>query len=325
MENRPMRQILAWTLSLAAILASPAPANAQQVPSTVRLVVPFAAGAGTDVLARAVAAQLGPRLGTTVIVENRTGGAGMIGAAAVAKGPKDGSMLLFSSSSLVTTAAAMRTVPFDFTKDLAPVAMVSDGPMVVGVSAATGIKTPAELIEFARKKEGGFVACSGGIASVGHLAAELLADAAKVGVRHIPYRGAAPAVVDLAAGTVDVLVASYTTLAPQIKSGRVVPVAVTSLNPSPAFPGIPPMATAAPGYQTGIFYAMFAPAGVSAELLHRLNKEVNEIAASRELQDLQRADGAVPMALGQAELARHVRDTYDMWKKVSTGKKISLD
>ena len=135
--------ILAGLAGLAAL-----PSLAQQLtfPTPIRLIVPFGAGAQTDGLARVVAAQLGPRLGTNVIVENRVGASGLIGASAVAKGPRDGSMLLFHSSSLVTTAATVAKMPFDVSVDLTPVAIVANGPMIVGISAKSGITTPAGLI-----------------------------------------------------------------------------------------------------------------------------------------------------------------------------------
>ena len=308
---------LAWPASAA--LAQPASVT---VPPTIRVIVPFAPGAGTDVLARAVANLLAQRLSTNVIVENRAGGGGMIGTAAVAKGPKDGSMLLFHSSSLITAAATMKVLTVDVTTDLTPVALVADGPMLVGVSAASGIKTPAELVAAAHTRPDGMTAGSGGVGSVGHLAAELLNDAAKIQIRHIPYRGAAPALTDVAAGTIDLLIASYSTLGPQVRSGRVVPIAVTSAQPSAAYPGVPTMGSAAPGYQTGIWYGMFAPAGVPPALLARLNVEIVDIARSGEVQALVQADGATPVSSSPEELAPRIRRELAAWKKLAVDKQI---
>lgn len=307
-------------------LAMPA-ATAQQVaiPPLIKVVVPFAPGAGTDVLARAVVAQLGARLGTTVIVENRAGGAGVIGVSSVVKGPRDGSTLLFHSTSLVTTAATSKNLPFDITTDLVPVAIVGDGPMLVGVSSHAGITTPAQLVAAGRTSPEQRTAGSSGVGSVGHLAAELLNDAAKVQIRHIPYKGAAPALVDVAAGTIDLLIASYSTLAPQIRSGRVLPIAVTSLQPSAAYPGIPTMASAAPGYSASIWYAMFAPAGTPPALVQRLNREINEIANSGEVRSIVQADGAAPVIATPEELAQRIRQDYATWKKVATQKQILVD
>jgi tripartite-type tricarboxylate transporter receptor subunit TctC len=318
-----IRHLLGLMLALA--FATTASAQTASFPPVVRVIVPFAAGAGTDVLARAVVSQLGPRLGTNVIVENRPGAAGAIGVAAVAKGPRDGSMLLFHSTSLVTAAATARSVSFDVTKDLMPVAIVADGPMLVGVSAASGIRTPADWVAAARGRPQGLTAGSGGIGSVGHLAVELLSDAANVQVRHIPYRGAAPALTDVAAGTVDMLIASYSTIGPQVRSGRVVPIAVTSAQSSPSFPGLPTMASAAPGYETSIWYAMFAPTGTPGVLVQRLHREINDIARSGEVSRLVEADGALPVNAPPEELAARVRRDFEIWKKIATEKQILVD
>jgi len=310
---------------LATALMAPLPARAQTVtfPPLVRVIVPFAAGAGTDVIARAVAAQMGGRLGTNVIVENRVGASGMIGTGAVARGPKDGSTLLFHSASLITTAATARSVPFDTVNDLVPVAIVADGPLLVGIAASAGIKTPAELV--ARAKGASLTAGSAGVGTIGHLTVELLNEAAKIQIRHIPYKGAAQALVDVAAGTIDLLIATYSSMAPQVKSGRVIPIAVTSPQPSAAYPGIPSMASAAPGYNPTIWYGMFAPAGLPPAMLARLNRDVNDIARSNEVRELSKADGAEPVIATPEELARRVRDDFAMWKRLATEKNIVVD
>ncbi|HSV82113.1 MAG TPA: tripartite tricarboxylate transporter substrate-binding protein [Ramlibacter sp.] len=322
-----MRKIINSLMATLPLLVGVSSALAQQTPfpATVRLVVPFAPGAGTDVMARAVAAQLGARIGSTIIVDNRVGAAGQIGTTSVAKGPKDGSILLFTSSSLITTAATSRNLHYSLLTDFVPISIVADGPMLVGVSAQSNIKTPADLIAAAKAKPDRLTSSSGGVGSVGHLAAELLNDAGKVQMRHIPYKGAAPALVDLAAGTVDMLIASYSTLAPQIKSGRVVPIAVTYQQPSAAYPGLPPMATAAPGYNVGIWYGVFAPAGLPADMVQRLNREINEIAKTPELRQLSQADGAVPVLAGPEELSRRIRDDFALWKRLAAQKNIVIE
>jgi tripartite-type tricarboxylate transporter receptor subunit TctC len=295
------------------------------VPPLMKIVVPFAAGGGSDVIARALAKQLGQRLGTNVIVENRPGGGGMIGAAAVAKGPKDGSMLLFHSTSLVTGAATSKKPQFDVTTDLLPVAIVAESPMLVGVSASSGFKTPQDLIAAARAKPDGITYGSPGIGSIGHLGVELLLEAAKVQMRHIPYAGTAPALVDVAAGRVDLTIGSYSALVSQVVSGRVVPIAVTSAQPNPTYPNLLPMATAAPGYNANIWYALFAPAGVPSALLQRLNRETNEAARTSDVQALLKPDGGTPVPGTLEELAQRVRQDYATWKRLATEKHITVE
>jgi hypothetical protein len=322
-----MNRRLSLSLASLALLATPLAAFSQQatIPPLIKVIVPFAPGAGTDVLARAVAAQLSTRLGTTVIVENRAGAAGTTAVAGVAKGPKDGSQLVFNSTSLVTAAATARNVSYDVTTDLVPVAIVADGPMLVGVSSQAGIKTPEDLVAAARAKPEMLTAGSGGVGSLGHLAVELLNDAAKIKIRHIPYKGAAPALVDVAAGTLTLTIGSYSTLAPQVQSGRVIPIAVTAAQPNPAYPGVPAMGQAAAGFKTGIWYGLFAPAGLPPALLQRLNRETNEVARSGEVRKLVEADGAAPINATPEELAVRIRQDYQTWKKLATDRQITTE
>lgn len=301
---------------------------AQQVPipPLVRIVVPFAADSSTDAMGRALAAQLSTRLGTNVIVENRAGGSGLIGASAVAKGPRDGSMLLFTSVSMITAVATLRTVSFDPISELAPVALVGEGPLVVAVSTKTDIKTPADLVAAARAKPDVLTHGTAGVGTLSHLSAEFFNDAAKVQIKHIPYKGAALAVIDLAAGTIDAMFAVNTTLAPQIKAGRVRLIGVTSEQPSPAYPDLPTMSSVAPGYTTTVWTAIFAPTGIPTALVQRLNREIREIVKSdKAMQDIMQFDGVAPGALSPEETARLVRESHATWKKIAVAKNIVLE
>lgn len=323
-----MFKSMAAVFSTVLLVALAPGAFAQQVPipPLVRIVVPFAAGSSTDAMGRALAAQLSTRLGTNVIVENRAGGSGLIGAGAVAKGPRDGSMLLFTSVSMITAVATLRTASFDPIAELLPVALVGEGPLVVAVSTKTDIKTPADLLAAARAKPDVLTHGTAGVGTLSHLSAEFFNDAAKVQIKHIPYKGAALAVIDLAAGTIDAMFAVNTTLAPQIKAGRVRLIGVTSEQPSPAFPDLPTMRSVAPGYTTTVWTAIFAPTGTPAALVQRLNREIREIVKSdKTMQDIMRFDGVSPGALSPEELARLVRESHATWKAVAAAKNIVLD
>ncbi|MFT3721143.1 tripartite tricarboxylate transporter substrate binding protein [Pseudorhodoferax sp.] len=322
-----MKRFLSALCALLALVCAATGARAQQppVPPLIRIVVPFAPGASTDVIARLIANQLGPRLGTNVIVENRAGGSGMIGSLAVVKGPKDGSMLLFTSVSMLSTAATTRNVPFDVTRDLVPIAVPGTGPLVIAVSSKTDIHTPADLVAAARARPGQLTHGTGGVGTIAHLAAELLNDAANIQLTHVPYKGAAPAVADTAGGTIDMMLAAKTTFAAQVTAGRMRLVAVTSEQPSPAFPGLPTMASVAPGYAVELWTALFAPAGTPPALVQRLNREVNEIAHSREMVELMQSDGATPLNVTPDEAAQRVRDAYATWKRLAAAKNIVLE
>jgi tripartite-type tricarboxylate transporter receptor subunit TctC len=315
------------TCVFATSLALAFPVQAQQVniPPLIRIIVPFGAGASTDIIARAVAAQLGPRLGTTVVVENRPGGSSLIGAGAVAKSPKDGSMLLLTTPSTVTATATIPAAPVDLNNDLTPVSMLMEGPMVITVPAQSSIRTPANLVAAARAKPDTLTYGTSGIGTLAHMAFELVNDAAKIQLKHIPYKGAAFALTDLLAGTIDLSLGAHSTFASQIKAGRIRAIAVTSAQPSPAFPELPTMASAAPGFSVDIWAVVFAPAGTPAALVQRLNSELGEIAKSKELQEIMKADGQRATSYSPAELQSLMRSSVDKWKKLAADKKISID
>jgi tripartite-type tricarboxylate transporter receptor subunit TctC len=309
-------------LSLAATLA-----HAQQapVPPVIKMVMPFATGSTTDLIARTLASQLSSRLGNNVIVDVRGGGSTMIGSGAVANGPKDGSMLLITTNSTVTAAATLKSVPFDMNRDLIPLAVIGDGPMIVGASAKSGIKTPAELIAAARANPDGITHGTSGVGSLPHLSVELFSQAAKVQLKHIPYKGGGAAVVDLASGTIDVMFATHSTFAPHVQSGRVNLIGVTTDKPYPTYPTLPPMNSVAPGFSGSVWVAVFAPAGIPPALAQRLNREMNEIAATKEMNDMLVTNGLPPLALGLDELRTRMQAEHANWKKIASSKNITLE
>ena len=307
---------------LGAILAAQL-ASAQ--PALVRLVVPFPPGGSNDVIARAMAPQLSKRLATSVIVENKAGAAGVIGSEAVAKAPADGSHLLLTSSTFLTTAATQAKLPYDPIGAFVPVAMVAEGPMLLAVPADKPIRTPADLVAAAKARPGALNYGTAGVGSIAHLATELLNGAAGVQTTHVPYKGAGPALIDLAAGQIDLMISNYSSLVPQMKSGKVRAIAVTSARPSPAFPDLPPIAAAVPGYGIEIWVSVVAPAGMPAALVERLNKEINEISASPELRTFLDPDGAQPVALKPAAIAERMKQDLAQLKRIAAERKISLD
>ena len=244
----------------------------------------------------------------------------------MAKGAKDGSILLLTSSTLLTAAVTMpKTTPYDVLTAFAPVAMVGQGPMLVAVSGTTTIKTPAEFIAVAKAKPGSVTYGTSGQGSIAHMSSEMLSDAAKVQMLHVPYKGAAPALLDLASGQINMMVSNYSSLAPQIKAGRVRALAVTSKKVSPSFPDLPPMEGVAPGFEAEIWVTVFAPAGTPSVLVQRLNREIIEVARLPEVRTLLDADGALPMPLSPAEVALRVKDDLAAWKKIATEKNITAE
>ena len=316
-----------WTgLATAAIavfagMATLAAAQAP-MPKTIRIVVPFSAGGSNDVIARAIAAPLGARLGIPVIVENKAGAAGVVGADAVAKSPKDGSVLLLTSSSFLTAAATQKELPYDPLTAFAPVAMVGRGPMLLVVSATTPYKSPGDVVAAAKAKPGVLNYGTAGVGSIAHLTTELLDDTAKVQMVHVPYKGAANAATDLAAGEIQVMISNYSTVAPLMSSGKIRAVAVTSGKPHAAFKDLPPLATVAPGFNVDIWVGVFAPAGTPQNVIDKLNQEINAIAASKELAPVLEPDGTLPDALSPSAFAGIMKGELAQWKQIAAEHKI---
>lgn len=314
---------IAALLSVLALLVSPLVcAQSAPLPPLIKIIVPFAAGASTDIAARAVAKELTARTGSNVVVENLPGASTFIGLSAATRGAKDGSVLLMTSASTITAMATRPTVPVDLTTELLPVAQLSAGPLIVVSSIQSNIKTPADLIAAAKAKPDELTHGSAGVGTLAHVAAEMINDAAKIQLRHIPYKGSALALTDLAAGRIDLMVGIYSTVASQVKAGRVRFVAVTSPQPHPAFPGVPTMASVAPGLSLDIWVGFFTPLGTPPAVVQRLNRELNEVAKSQTVQDTISVDGSIAVTLTPDEFGSRVRNSYATWKSVATAKKI---
>jgi len=298
-------------------------ASAQDaLPKLIHIVVPFAPGGSNDVIARALAVPLAKRLDATVIVENKPGAAGVIGADFVAKAPRDGSVLLLTSSSFLTAAATQRQLPYDPLAAFAPVAMVGRGPMLLVVSATTPYKSPADLVAAARAKPGTLNYGTAGVGSIAHLTTELMDDTAKIQMTHVPYKGAALAAVDLAGGQIQVMISNYSTVAPLMKNGKIKALAVTSDKVHPAFPDLPPLASVASGFNVDIWVGVFAPAGTPAAIVDRLNREINAVSASPELSAVLEPDGTLPEAISASVFASRIKTELGQWKQIATEHKI---
>jgi len=322
--SRKIFSTLSCAVLLAATLTGVTTAQAAEetaLPSLIRIVVPAAPGSSTDTLGRAVAHQLSSRLGSNVIVENKPGVSTMLGSAMVAKGPTDGSMLLINSTSLVSTAATMADPLLDVVNDLRPVALLEENPLVVATSLKSDIKTPAELVTAARKDmvTHGTV----GVGSIAHFAQVLFSHAAGIEMMHVPYKGTALAVTDMAGGNIDSVIATWTTVAPAINSGHARAIAVTSAEPNPAFPDLPTLNSVAPGFSLSLWIGFFAPSGTPDAIVERLNREINAVSESEALRSIFENDGGVPLQMTPAEISQRVRNDFDMFKKASTGKEFS--
>lgn len=313
--KKKVRAVLA---GLACVLAIPAVQAQTPVPSQVTIVVPFGAGASNDSIARVIAPELAQRLNTTVIVENKAGAAGTIGAAYVAKAPKDGATLLLSSSTFVTAAATQPRIPYDALRSFTPVAMVGQGPLVIAVSGQDTYGSLADVLQAAKREPGRLNYGSSGIGSLAHLATVLLNDAAKVDIAHVPYKGAAAAAGDLAGGRIQLMLANYSSLAPLLDGDKVRLIATTAPGAHEAFPRLPPAAEQVPGFDVDIWVGIFAPAGTPADLVERYNKAFNEINRSPRLAGLLKLDGTVPASMTSEAFAQRLAQDLKRWRQVAS-------
>ena len=269
---------LRGALVVLAALAS-APASAQQYPSRpVTIVVPFAAGGGSDLLARLVAQKLEEKLGKPFIIENRPGAGTTLAAMQAVRSTPDGYTLMQATSTTMAINVTMsKKMPYEPLKDLVPVALLSSSPFFLVVNANSPVKTVADLIALAKSKPNGLNYGSGGPGSMHHLSTELLQSLAGIEMTHVPYKATPPAMNDLLAGHIQVLFGDTTSVLPMIQQGTVRGIAVTTAKRSPAAPDIPAVAETVPGYESASWQMLVAPGATPPEVIGLLNREVHTI------------------------------------------------
>ena len=287
-----MARLTRRSVVLGAVLA-PLTAQAQNWPSgPIRIIVPFPAGASVDAVGRLAAAGLQPRLGTTVIVENRPGASGSSGAAVVAKSPPDGNTWLIVFDTHAVNPSLLPNYPFDNDKDLEPVSLIATAPYVVGCHPSRPYKTVAELIAAAKQKPHAISYASVGSGSIGHLAMVLLGKQAGIDMVHVPYRGGAPAMNDVVAGHVDLLNGSAALLTPQIAAGKIRPLFQMGPTRLAALGEVPTIAEAGfPGAQAMAWWALYAPGGTPKPIIERFRvafvESLREERTARQLTETQ--------------------------------------
>jgi tripartite-type tricarboxylate transporter receptor subunit TctC len=302
-------------------------ANAQEVawPKQTSIVVPFPPGASNDIFARILAQKLGPRLGTTIVVDNKPGAGGAIGAAYVAKSTANGATLMLTSSTFTGNAAVQPTLPFDPIAGFVPVAQLAKGPMILAVGLNTPFHATAELLAAARAESGKLNFGTAGIGSVNHMANELLNSMAKVEMTHVRYRGISNAITDLMGGQIHVVIASFPSIFGLLKGGQVRGLAVTSAERSPFAPELPTIADTVPGYAVELWWGVFAPAGTPGPMVARLNTEIRAIISEPEMRERFAKEGALPSPIAAAEFAAIVRSDLNMWRKIAEERHITAE
>lgn len=314
----------AWTQLRAALLLAaasallPAAAGAQEFPQhPVRMVLPYPAGGPTDLLARVVAVKMGESLGQGVVVDNKPGASGMIGAETVARAPADGYTILANASLHVINPSIQPKMRYDAFKDFVPITQLADVPLVLVVNNASPVKTVQDLIAYARREGGALNFGSAGNASAQHLAGESFKLAAKVPMQHVPYKGSAPALTDLMGGQIQLMFDSMPSAMPFIKSGKLRAVAVTTTRRASALPDIPTVAESGlPGFDISTWYGLWAPRGTPAAVVEKL---ATHAAAALKRPDVrqQYADmGAEPVGSSPADFARYNAAEGRKWAEI---------
>jgi tripartite-type tricarboxylate transporter receptor subunit TctC len=323
---------LSWVRMLAAaavLVGGIAPqAMAQSYPNRpIRMIAPFPAGGLVDVLARALGEELTKTLGQPIIVENKPGAGGNIGADIVAKAEPDGYTLLMTSPGIQSINQFLyKTMPFDPDKAFAPVSLVADMPMLVAVHPKTNVKTLKELIDAARANPGKLNFGSAGVGTTGHLGQALLVHVARINVAHIPYRGAAPAVTDLVAGQIDGVVDNPPTVISHIRAGTITPLALAAKERLAVLPDLPTSAEAGlPGWEASSWFGVVAPAGTPPEIVRRLAAEIAKAVKQPSMQRFTTQSGARMVGDTPEEFARLIRAERTKWGEIIKAASITVE
>jgi tripartite-type tricarboxylate transporter receptor subunit TctC len=318
---------LLTAIGMTAIALSAVSASAQTYPNKpIKIVVPFAAGGTTDLLARAVGAELQKSLGQSVIVDNRPGAGGNIAAEFVANAPPDGYTLLFPSASIAIAQSYYRKLQYNAVNDLAPVALASSMPNLLCVNPSLPVKSVRELIELAKSRPGEILYSSSGTGSSDHMATELFSYMAGVKMVHVPYKGGPQALSDVIAGQVVMIITGLPAALPQVRAGKVRAIGVTTARRTPVAPEIPTVAEAGvPGYEHTLWNAMFAPVKTPAAVVSRISEDLARVVRLPDVQERFNTLGIEPVGSSPQQFDRFFRAEVEKWAKVVKATGIQAD
>lgn len=322
--RKPLAGAAAWRTAgmpalLLLLLLLPHVAQAQTgYPSRpVRLVVPSAAGGGTDLLARVIAQKLSESLNQQLVVENRAGAGQMIGIDLVAKSQPDGYTILMAASTLAINPIMYRKVPYDAVRDFSPITQVASLPSVLVTHPSLPVTTVAELIELARQRPGQINFSSAGIGTLPHMSVELLKSMTGINMVHIPYKGTSGGVMDLLSGQVALMAPNVLTALPHIKSGKLRALGVTTARRNYALPDVPAISETVPGYEFAQWYGVLAPTGTPGDIIARLHGEIARALRLPDVRARLAADGAEPVGSTPEEFSAQIKSEIERWAKVA--------
>lgn len=320
-----MKLLAPFLLAATALLAPQV--HAQAYPTKpIRLVIPFPAGGATDIFGRAVSQKLSERLGQAVVVDNKPGAGGSIGSDIVAKAAPDGYTLLLATSSTHSIGPSFGTkLPYDAVNDFTPIAYVGNAPSIMLVPNSSPARTVKEWVDHARANPGRLNYASSGNGTIVHLTAEYFKAQAGLFLVHIPYRGTALAIPDLASGKVDVLFDSLPSGLPHVKEGRLRALAITSAKRSPLLPDLPPVSDTVPGFESVTWFGMYGPKGMPADVVTRVNRAINQALADPEVKERLARLGIEPGGGSPQDFATLTDRDRAKWKKIITERKLTAD
>lgn len=324
--KRVMRGAAVVLAGVLVVVATGAAAQSYPV-KPIRLIVPYPPAGATDILGRIIGQKLGESLGQQVVIENRPGASGVIGADLAAKAAPDGySLLVGQAANLAINISLMGKLPYDPVKDFAPVTLVAATPNLLVVHPSLPVRSVQDLIALAKAKPGAINYASAGSGSPGHLAAELLKKTAKIDMVHIPYKGAAPALTDVVAGQASLYFTSPISAQPFVKSGRLRMVAVTSAKRSPSLPDVPAVAEAGfPEFDLTSWWGILAPAGVARDIIERLHGETIRILNLTDVKQRYASLGADAVTNTPEQFAAYIKSEIAKWAKVVKDSGARLD
>ncbi|AQV96364.1 LacI family transcriptional regulator [Cupriavidus necator] len=314
-----MRRAVVACLAGTAVLGTPAAFAADHWPAKpITLVVPFASGGTTDILARTIGQKLGEALQQPVVVDNRPGAGGTLGAANVARAPADGYTFLLATVAHTMAPAIYKSLPYAFTRDLDPVGLVALTPNVLVVNPAIPVKSVSELIAYIKTHPGKVNYGSAGIGSTEHLSGELFRALTGTDIAHVPYKGGAPMMTDLIAGQIQMAIETSPSASQHVRSGKVRALAVTTATRSAAYPGVPTLAeSGVKGYEVTTWFALMAPRGTPAAVEQRVSAELAKLLKAPEVQKRFDEQGVSAGDMTPTQLAAFIRAETDKWGKVA--------
>ncbi len=312
---------------LASLFLLAGPVTAQSYPAKpIKIVVPFPAGGTSDVLARLIGQKMTESWGQPVVVENKPGSSGNLGADAVAKSTPDGYTLVLMDVGNLVISPALFKLPFSVEKDFAPVAMVAYWPHLLAVSTRVPANTPAELVAYAKAQKGKLnYAVAAGMGSASHLAGVMYAQRSGIEWGYVPYKGGAQAITDLIGGQVDVMFNGMVATYPHVKAGKIKLIAVSSAKRNAQMPETPTVAESLPGFLTGSFQGLLAPAGTPRAVVDKLHAEVQRITALPDVRERLTTLGAEPSSMTPAEFGQWLKSEIPAMAKIAKDEKITAE